>query len=230
MEVETSGVHSHLNDRSRICSYVRRSKRSFMARLAGAHVSTSRPRLGSTCLQRQSACCCFVEKSGSSQRLQAYRRSISLCLGLHHFRESRSREDIHNRQCRRWNDQVSFGRPVPVFSATDGRNDISVRLKPDTVQVGFGHLTSVHRRSALALPTRPVRSSVFRSSRLNKTDLFENLCLYMYFLDNPCIRPLRGSVEYECIMAVFTLSLWTSQVRAISVNSIKGSCPKLVTL
>ena len=32
---------------------------------------------------------------------------------------------------------------------------------------------------------------------------------FMYFLDNPCIPQLRGSVEYECIMAVFTLSLWT---------------------
>ena len=38
------------------------------------------------------------------------------------------------------------------------------------------------------------------------------------------------SVEYECIMAVFTLSLWTAQVRAISVNSTKGNCPKLVTI
>ena len=38
------------------------------------------------------------------------------------------------------------------------------------------------------------------------------------------------SVEYECIMTVFTLSLWTAQVRAISINSIKGSFPKLVTI
>ena len=44
-----------------------------------------------------SQCCCFVEKSGSSQRLQAYRSSISLCSGLCLFRENRFREDIHNR-------------------------------------------------------------------------------------------------------------------------------------
>ena len=75
-------VHSHLNDRSRICSCVRRSERIFMARSVGAHVSASRLRLGSSCLQRQSKCCCLVEKSGSSQRLQAYRSSISLCSGL----------------------------------------------------------------------------------------------------------------------------------------------------
>ena len=87
MEVETSRVHSHLNDRSRICSYVRRSERSFMARSAGAHVSASRLRLGSSCLQRQSECCCFVKEPGSSQRLQAYRSSISLCSGLRHFRK-----------------------------------------------------------------------------------------------------------------------------------------------
>ena len=37
-------------------------------------------------------------------------------------------------------------------------------------------------------------------------------------------------VEYECIMAVFTLSLWTTQVWAIYVNSVKGSCPKSVTI
>ena len=30
-------------------------------------------------------------------------------------------------------------------------------------------------------------------------------------------------VEYKFIMAVFTLSLWTTQVWAIYVNSIKGS-------
>ena len=40
---------------------------------------------------------CSVEKSSSSQRLQAYRRSISLRSGLHHLRENRSRENIHNR-------------------------------------------------------------------------------------------------------------------------------------
>ena len=49
----------------------------------------------------------------------------------------------------------------------------------------------------------------------NKTDLSENLCLYLYFLDSLCIRPLRGSVEYKCIMDVFTLSSLSAQVRAI---------------
>ena len=38
------------------------------------------------------------------------------------------------------------------------------------------------------------------------------------------------AVEYECIMAIFTLSLWTTQVWAISVNSIKGSYPRTVTI
>ena len=35
---------------------------------------------------------------------------------------------------------MSFGRPVPVSLATDGRNDISVRLKPDIAQDSFGLL------------------------------------------------------------------------------------------
>ena len=34
------------------------------------------------------------------------------------------------------------------------------------------------------------------------------------------------SVEYQCIMVVFTLSSLIAQVRAICVISIKGSCPK----
>ena len=33
-------------------------------------------------------------------------------------------------------------------------------------------------------------------------------------------------VEYECIMSVFILSLCAAQVWAISVNSVKDSCPK----
>ena len=37
-------------------------------------------------------------------------------------------------------------------------------------------------------------------------------------------------VEYQCIMDVFTLSSLIAQVRAICVNSIKGSCPKWVTI
>ena len=96
-KIDTSGVHNHLNDRRKICSCVRCSKRGFMARSAGVHVLASWLRLGSSCLQRQSGCCCFVEKSGPSQRLQAYRSLISLCSGLRHFRKNRFREDIHNR-------------------------------------------------------------------------------------------------------------------------------------
>ena len=46
----------------------------------------------------------------------------------------------------------------------------------------------------------------------------------------PTTRSRRLYVEYKCIMAVFTLSLWKAQVWAIYVNSIKGSCPKLVTI
>ena len=37
---------------------------------------------------------------------------------------------------------------------------------------------------------------------------------------------LAAGFEYKCIMDVLTLSPWTTQVRAIYVNSIKGSCPK----
>ena len=36
-------------------------------------------------------------------------------------------------------------------------------------------------------------------------------------------------VEYECIMTIITLSLWIAQVWAISINSVKSICPKLVT-
>ena len=54
--------------------------------------------------------------------LQAYRRSISIGLGLHHFREDRPSEDIYSTQCRRWNDQVVFGGSIPIPLALDGRN------------------------------------------------------------------------------------------------------------
>ena len=42
-------------------------------------------------------CCCYVEKSGLPQRLQAYRRLISLRSGMRHFKENRPREDIYRR-------------------------------------------------------------------------------------------------------------------------------------
>ena len=60
----------------------------------------------------------------------------------------------------------------------------------------------------------------------DETDLSENLLFIPVFLDSLCIRPLRGSVEYKCIMDVFTLSSLSAQVWVICVNSIKGSCPK----
>ena len=69
--------------------------------------------------------------------------------------------------------------PVPVSSATDGHNGISVRLKPDTVQDGFGQPTAVHRQSALALPTRPIRSSVFGSCQLEQNQPVRQPCLYL---------------------------------------------------
>ena len=48
--------------------------------------------------------------------------------------------------------------------------------------------------------------------------------------DRSIIVTVDTSVEYECIMAIFTLSLWTTQVWAISINSVKGSCPKTITI
>ena len=52
--------------------------------------------------------------------------------------------------------------------------------------------------------------------------------------DEPGRWWLRGdggrSVEYQCIMDVFTLSSLIAHVRAICVNRIKGSCPKWVTI
>ena len=38
--------------------------------------------------------------------------------------------------------------------------------------------------------------------------------------------PMHTTVKFQCIMDVFTLSSLITQVRAICVNSIKGSCPK----
>ena len=105
-----------------------------------------------SCLKRQSWCCRFVEKSGSPQPLQAYRRSISLCSGLCHLSENRPREDIYKRQCRTWNDQVSFGGSILIPSAPYGRNEKSVWLKSDT-QDGFVQPTTVSQGSASALPT-----------------------------------------------------------------------------
>ena len=51
---------------------------------------------------------------------------------------------------------------------------------------------------------------------------WEKLCVHLN-LQDIC-------VEYKCIMAVFTLSLCITQVRAISVISVKGSCLKSVTI
>ena len=118
-----------------------------------------------------SKCCCFVEKSGPSQRLQAYRSSISLCSGLRHFRKNRFREDIHNRQCCRWNDQVSFGGSFPIPSATNGRNEKSVRLKSNT-QDGFSANRQRLFEDRLQLfRLRPVRPSFSEFCRLGKNRL-----------------------------------------------------------
>ena len=56
----------------------------------------------------------------------------------------------------------------------------------------------------------------------------DDIALYVQGSHNNLSRV--QSVEYECIMAVFTLSLWTAQVWAIFVNSVKGSFPKIVTI
>ena len=63
----------------------------------------------------------------------------------------------------------------------------------------------------------------FRGVHLNLVGLIAVLHI------NYIIPDVHG-VEYECIMTVFTLSLWTTQVWAIFVNSIKGSCPRIVTI
>ena len=49
MKVETSRLHNHLHDRGHvaICSHLRHSEKSFMARSTRMHVSTSRSKLGS---------------------------------------------------------------------------------------------------------------------------------------------------------------------------------------
>ena len=53
---------------------------------------------------------------------------------------------------------------------------------------------------------------------------------YPYVVEGACSQEMSdlcdGSVEYQCIMDIFTLSSLSAQVRAICVISIKGSCPK----
>ena len=51
-----------------------------------------------------------------------------------------------------------------------------------------------------------------------------------YHVDTNRISPNVHTIEYQCIMVVFTLSSLSAQVRAICVNKIKGSCPKWVTI
>ena len=55
--------------------------------------------------------------------------------------------------------------------------------------------------------SEPIRSSVLGFCRLKQNRLVRESCINLYFLLNLCICPLQGSVEYECIMAVFALSL-----------------------
>ena len=54
----------------------------------------------------------------------------------------------------------------------------------------------------------------------------EKCILIGYSLEQKGYKCYNPSVEYQCIMDVFTLSSWIAQVRAICVNSLKGSCPK----
>ena len=119
-----------------------------MARSASLHILKSLIWLSSNCLQRQSGWCCFVEKSGPPQRLQAYRCSISLCSGLRHFREDRPWEDIYGRQCRRCVNQVSFGRSFSIPQTTHGRNGKTVRLDR-TLRHCFGYQPLVGRNLVL---------------------------------------------------------------------------------
>ena len=121
MEVETSRVHKHLNDQGRICSRLRQSERSFMARSIVMHVSISRSKFGFNCLQRLLVSRHSVEESSTWQHLEAYRSSTWLRSGLRNQRKARPREDLHCRQRCGRDDQVSFGWPIPVIRTLDGR-------------------------------------------------------------------------------------------------------------
>ena len=101
-----------------------------------------------------------------------------------------------------------------------------------------GTNTSVVCRSIWALSVKPCRFTQLserdrRSVGVDKVLLFfktvhqeERMDILFELQDD---RGAHG-VEYECTMAVFTLSLWIPQVWAIYVNSIKGSCPRIVTI
>ena len=119
---------------------------------------------------------------------------------------------------------MSFDGLFPVPSALDRRSDKWVRLKPDTTQIGWFWTTDIGSLT-IGFSSSDLTSSVFclRILPTRTKSTCPRTYVYTYiFLDYPCIRPLRGSVKYKCIMDVFTLSPWTAQVWAIYVNSIKA--------
>ena len=63
MEIETSRVHDHFDDRSWIYSCDRHGERSFMARSVSMHISASQLYFASSVLQRQLGCCHLIEES-----------------------------------------------------------------------------------------------------------------------------------------------------------------------
>ena len=137
MEVKTSGVHNHLNDRSRICSCVRRSERSFMAWSDGAHVWQVDPDSAPVVYSdRQSALALSKNPvhHNASKRIEVRYHFVRDCvisgkIGLEKISTTNNVADGMTK--------CLSADPVPVSSATDGHNGISVRLRPHTVQDGF---------------------------------------------------------------------------------------------
>ena len=97
-KVKTSGVHSHLNDRSRICSCVRRSKRGFMVgRLAHTFRQVDSDSAPVVYSDSQSVVALLknpVHHNASKHIDIQYQLNRS---GLRHFKENWPREDIYNR-------------------------------------------------------------------------------------------------------------------------------------
>ena len=142
MEVETSRVHNHLNDRSRICSRVRRGERSSMARQL-AHMFRQ--------VDSDSAPVVYIDSQGAialSKNLVHHNASKHIDIRYHFVPDciisgkiGLEKISTTNNVAER-NDQMSLAGPFPVPSTSDGHNDKSVRLKPDTAQDGFGQPTS----------------------------------------------------------------------------------------
>ena len=66
-----------------------------MARFIGMQDLASQFKFGSS-YQQQPGSHRSVKESGSSQHLQAYRRSVSLCSGLRNLRKAQPQEDLHD--------------------------------------------------------------------------------------------------------------------------------------